>query len=142
MTTNVPKVAALLTVFLAMAFALLLTVVMLERAVLPVVLGDAMAVAEEDIRATFSALKLLVGGLPYTLGVMIAGAIILAVTQAIASRGAVLPVAVLLILLAPVSYNIFLVDTALVVATLEARGPTTRSTRSRQALLPQCASTS
>lgn len=123
MQASVSKITALLAVVLAMAFSLLLTIALMERFVAPILFGGGASVPEADIRRTFAALKLLVGALPYTLGLMIAGSLILAIAQTIGSRGAALPVAVLLILLGPVVYNVVLTDTAAVVANLEATQP-------------------
>ena len=117
------KVSAWLLVFLGMAFMLLLTLGLLERSVAPLLFGQAGTVAEADIRKVFSALTLLVGVLPYTLGVLIVAVLILGVTQAVRSKESVSSIIVLLILSGPLFYNIFLADTAAVVENLKATTP-------------------
>ena len=114
------KIPAFLAVFLALATSLLLTLALMERFVIAGILIDGATVTEADLRRTYSALKLVVGVLPYTLGVMILGALALSIAQAIQRRGSPLAVTVLVILCGPLFYNIFLADTAAVVAALEA----------------------
>lgn len=95
----------------------------MERSVIGLFLGDAASVSEDDIRLTFSALKRLVDVLPYTLGVLIAASFLLGVLQARGTGWRPLSVLVLIILAAPMFYNIVLADTALVVSNLKSTAP-------------------
>ncbi len=123
MMTGITKVSAFLAVFLALAFSLLLTLSLLERSVVGLLFTTEAPVAPDAIRQTFAALKLVVGVLPYTLSVKILGSFAFAIAQVIQSRAALGPVVVLVSLLVPMGYNIFLADTAAVVANLEATSP-------------------
>ncbi len=113
------KLKVILLVFCTMGFTLLLVVGLLERNVVSLLINESADVTEDHIRLTFSALQRIVGVLPYTLGVIIAGTFILSVAQIFKSDKKLLPIAVLVVLLIPMIYNIFIADTAAVVEGIE-----------------------
>jgi len=102
-----------------MGFTLLLVVGLMERKVVSLLINESSNVTKENIRLTFSALQRIVGVLPYTLGVIIAGTFILSVAQIFKSKKNVMAIAVLVVLLIPMVYNIFIADTAAVVEGIE-----------------------
>jgi len=112
------KKQILLLLFCAMGFMLLLVIALLERSVSPLLWNAAAIIPEEDIRLTFSALQRVVGVLPYTLGVIILGTFSCSIWQCIYSKWSKFSLAVLIALLIPMIYNIFLADTAAVVENL------------------------
>lgn len=113
------KLKVLLLVFCTMGFTLLLVVGLLERNVVGLLINESATVTEENIRLTFSALQKIVGVLPYTLGIIIAGTFILAITQIVKTNKNLFSIAVLVVLLIPMIYNIFIADTAAVVEGIE-----------------------
>ncbi len=113
------KLKILLLVFCTMGFTLLLVVGLLERNVVSLLINNSADVTEDNIRLTFSALQRIVGVLPYTLGIIITGTFILSVTQIVKSNKSFLSIAVLVVLLIPMIYNIFIADTAAVVEGIE-----------------------
>jgi len=113
------KLKVILLVFCTMGFTLLLVVALMERKVVSLLINESSNVAEENIRLTFSALQQIVGVLPYTLGVIIAGTSILSVAQIFKSKKNLIAIAVLIVLLVPMVYNIFIADTAAVVEGIE-----------------------
>jgi hypothetical protein len=78
---------------------------------------------EGAIRDTFAALRLLVGVLPATLGIMAGGSALLALWQLLTQNGRILSLLVLASLVLPLSYNIFLADTAGVVSLVTTTSP-------------------
>jgi len=109
----------ILLVFCTMGFMLLFVVGLMERSVVSLLINDAYQVSEDNLRLTFSALQRIVGVLPYTLGIIIAGTLILSILQAVKSKGNWFSIAVIIILLIPMIYNIFIADTAAVVEGIE-----------------------
>lgn len=102
-----------------MGFTLLLVVGLIERNVVSLLINDSANVSEDNIRQTFSALQRIVGVLPYTLGIIIAGTFILSVTQIFKSNKNIWSIAVVVVLLIPIIYNTFIADTAAVVDGIE-----------------------
>ncbi len=113
------KLKVLLLVFCTMGFTLLLVVGLIERNVVSLLISESSNVSEDNIRLTFSALQRIVGVLPYTLGIIIAGTFVLSITQIFKSNKNLLSIAVLIVLLIPMVYNIFIADTAAVVEGIE-----------------------
>ncbi len=113
------KIKILLLVFCTMGFTLLLVVGLLERDVVALLFNDSAQVTEESIRLTFSALQRIVGVLPYTLGVIIAGTFILSLVQLYKSQRHWLAIGIILVVAFPMVFNIFIADTAAVVAGIE-----------------------
>ena len=113
------KLKIILLVVLTMGFTLLLVVGLIERSVVKLLFNESANVLENEIRLTFSALQRIVGVLPYTLGVIIAGSFILSIIQIFKSKGQVITLIVFAVLLIPMVYNIFIADTAAVVEGIE-----------------------
>ncbi len=113
------KLKVLLLVFCTMGFTLLLVVGLIERNVVSLLINDSANVSEDNIRLTFSALQRIVGVLPYTLGIIIAGTFVLSIMQIFKSNNNIFSFAVLIVLLIPMIYNIFIADTAAVVEGIE-----------------------
>ncbi len=113
------KIKVILLVFCTMGFTLLLVVGLMERNVVVLLINESSNVSEENIRLTFSALQRIVGVLPYTLGVIIAGTFVLSIVQIIKSKLKIITIGVLIVILIPMIYNIFLADTAAVVKGIE-----------------------
>ncbi len=113
------KLKVILLVFCTMGFTLLLVVGLMERNVVGLLINETANVSEENIRLTFSALQRIVGVLPYTLGIIIAGTLMLSIAQIFKSGKKLLSIAVLVVLLIPMIYNIFIADTAAVVEGIE-----------------------
>ncbi|MEM8860337.1 MAG: hypothetical protein AAGD96_18575 [Chloroflexota bacterium] len=113
------KNSTFLLTTLGMAFVLLLVVALMERSVIGLLIGSPDGVTDQDIRQTFSALKLIVGVLPYTLGVFISVSFVMAMVQAYQTKFGWASIAVLVILFLPMFYNIVIADTAAVVNGIE-----------------------
>ena len=113
------KVKIALMVALTMGFTILLVIGLIERNVVILLINETANVSEENIRLTFSALQRIVGVLPYTLGAIIAGSLVFSILQLLTSGKEFLNIAVLIVLLIPLIYNIFIADTALVVEQIE-----------------------
>ena len=113
------KLKITLLVFCTIGFSLLSVIALLERNVVSLLIETSAEVTEANIRLTFSALQSIVGVLPYTLGIIIAGTFILSILQIFKSDKKLFSVAVLLVLLIPMIYNIFVADTAAVVEGIE-----------------------
>ena len=123
MQPRVSKTSALLLGFIASGFALLLSLTLLERFVLGLMVTPATTTDEGAIRDTFAALRLLVGVLPPTLGIMAGGSALLALWQLLTQNGRILSLLVLASLVLPLGYNIFLADTAGVVSLVMTTSP-------------------
>ncbi len=113
------KLKIILLVCCTMGATLLLVVGLMERNVVALLFNDSANVSEEHIRLTFSALQRIVGVLPYTLGLIIAASLILSIIQLVRSKMNWMAIGVLVILLIPMIYNIFIADTAAVVNGIE-----------------------
>jgi len=113
------KLKVILLVFCTMGFTLLLVVGLMERQVVGLLINETSNVKEENIRLTFSALQRIVGVLPYTLGLIISGTFILSIAQIFKSKKKLMAIAVLIVILIPMIYNIFIADTAAVVKGIE-----------------------
>ena len=123
MPPRVSKTSALLLGFIASGFAVLLSLTLLERFVLGLMVTPATTTDEGAIRDTFAALRLLVGVLPPTLGIMAGGSALLALWQLLTQNGRILSLLVLASLVLPLGYNIFLADTAGVVSLVMTTSP-------------------
>ena len=123
MPPRVSKASALLLGFIASGFAVLLSLTLLERFVLGLMVTPATTTDEGAIRDTFAALRLLVGVLPPTLGIMAGGSALLALWQLLTQNGRILSLLVLASLVLPLGYNIFLADTAGVVSLVMTTSP-------------------
>ena len=113
------KLKVILLMFCTMGFTLLLVVGLIERDVVSLLINKTADVSEDNIRLTFSALQRIVGVLPYTLGIVIAGTFLLSILQIIKTNKSLLSIAVLVVLLIPMIYNIVIADTAAVVEGME-----------------------
>jgi len=113
------KLKVILLVFCTMGFTLLLVVGLVERNVVSLLINESSNVTEDNIRTTFSALQRIVGVLPYTLGIIITSTFILALIQIFKTNKNGIAIAVLVVLLIPMIFNIFIADTAAVVEGIE-----------------------
>ena len=101
MPPRVSKTSALLLGFIASGFALLLSLTLLERFVLGLMVTPVTTTDEGAIRDTFAALRLLVGVLPPTLGIMAGGSVLLGLWQLLTQNGRLLSLLVLASLVLP-----------------------------------------
>ncbi len=129
------KLKVILLLCCTMGFTLLLVVGLMERKVVSLLINESANVTEENIRFTFSALQRIVGVLPYTLGLIIAGTFILSLAQIFKTRNNLMAIAVLIVLLIPMIYNIFIADTAAVVEGIETTKMSDELTLVRSSLL-------
>ena len=136
MPPRVSKTSALLLGFIASGFALLLSLTLLERFVLGLMVTPVTTTDEGAIRDTFAALRLLVGVLPPTLGIMAGGSVLLGLWQLLTQNGRLLSLLVLASLVLPLGYNIFLADTAGVVSLVMTTSPSDDLDRVIAALKP------
>ncbi|MAH88403.1 MAG: hypothetical protein CMF26_07370 [Kiloniella sp.] len=111
MSPRVSKTSSLLIGFVASGFSLLLSLTLLERFVLGLMVTPPTTSDESTIRDTLAALRLIVGILPPTLGVMAGGSLLLVLWQLLAQNGRILSLMIMASLVLPLGYNIFIADT-------------------------------